>query len=281
MLSGTAIHIEVVHSLDTDSFINSLRRFMARRGSPERIRTDNGSNFVSGEAQIRRALSNWNQDKIRNFLLQRNVEWIFNPPSGSHHGGVWERCIRSVRKVLNALVREQSLDDESLLTLMCEVESIVNGMSLAKVSDDSRDLEPLTHNRLLFLQAGPSLPPGVFAREDLYSRRRWCQVQYLSDVFWRRWTKKYLSGLQERQRWTKLERNFQVGDIVLIADEKPPIGLWPLGRNVDMKTNRNDGFVRSVMLKTRPTILERPIDKLVLLEAAVSQEDKSPKQDVQ
>ena len=74
-----AIHIEVVHSLDTDSFINSLRRFMARRGSPERIRTDNGSNFVSGEADLRRAISNWNQDKIRNFLLQRNVEWRPTP----------------------------------------------------------------------------------------------------------------------------------------------------------------------------------------------------------
>ena len=56
-----AIHIEVVHSLDTDSFINSLRRFMARRGSPEHIRSDNGSNFVSGEAELRRAISSWNQ----------------------------------------------------------------------------------------------------------------------------------------------------------------------------------------------------------------------------
>ena len=99
-----AIHVEVVYSLDTDSFINSLRRLMARRGSPEHIRSDNGSNFVSGEAKLRRAVSNWNQGKIANFLLQRNVEWIFNPPAGSHHGGVWECCIRNVRKVLNALV---------------------------------------------------------------------------------------------------------------------------------------------------------------------------------
>ena len=143
------IHIEVVHSLDTDSFINSLRRFMARRGSPERIRSDNGSNFVSGEAELRRAISSWNQGKIANFFLQRNVEWLFNPPAGSHHGGAWERCIRTVRKVLNALVREQLLDDEGLSTLMCEVESIVNSRPLTKVSDDSRDLDPLTPNHLL------------------------------------------------------------------------------------------------------------------------------------
>ena len=275
-----AIHIEVIHSLDTDSFINSLRRFMARRGSPERIRSDNGSNFVSGEAELRRAISSWNQGKIANFLLQRNVEWLFNPPAGSHHGGAWEHCIRTVRKVLNALVREQLLDDEGLSTLMCEVESIVNSRPLTKVSDDSRDLDPLTPNHLLLLRAGPSLPPGIFVHEDLYSRHRWRQVQYLSDVFWRRWTKEYLPGLQERQRWTKPQRNFQVGDIVLIADEKTPRGLWPFGHIVDVKTNKNDGFVRSVMLKTRSTILERPIDKIVLLEAAMTQEDKLPEPDI-
>ena len=253
---------------------------MATRGSPEPIRSGNGSNFVSGEAERRRAISNWNQGKIANFLLQRNVEWIFNPLAGSHHGGAWERCIRTVQKVLNALVREQLLDDESLSTLICEVESIVNGRPWSKVSDDSHNLKPLTPNHLLLLRAGPSLPPGIFVRENLYSRRCWRQVQYLSDVFWRRWTKEYVPGLQGRQRWTKPQQNFQVGDIVLIADEKTPRGLWPLGRIVNVKTNKNDGFIRSVMLKTRSTILERPIDKLVLLEAAVPQEDKLLEQDV-
>ena len=93
--------------------------------------------------------------------------------------------------------------------------------------------------------------------------------------------RKNIFPVYRRQRWTKLQRNFQVGDIVLIADEKTPRGLWPLGCIVDVKTNRNNRFVRSVMLKIRSEILERPIYNLVLLEAAVSQEDKSPEQDVQ
>ena len=76
------------------------------------MRSDNGGNFVSGESELRHAINNWNQEKIVDFLLQRNVQWIFNPPVGSHYGGAWEHCIRTVRKVLNALVREQVLDDE-------------------------------------------------------------------------------------------------------------------------------------------------------------------------
>ena len=52
-----AIHIEVIQTMDTDSFINSLRRFFARRGVPEVTRPDNGTNFVSGNRELRELLS--------------------------------------------------------------------------------------------------------------------------------------------------------------------------------------------------------------------------------
>ena len=266
-LTVRAIHIEVVHSLDTDSFVNCMRRFIARRGQPEQIRSDNGGNFVRGEKELRNAIDGWNQEVIAEFLLQRNIQWIFNPPAGSHHGGVWERCIRTIRKVMNALLREQVLDDEGLATLMCEVESIVNGRPLTKVSDDPRDLEALTPNHLLLLRSGTTLPPGVFGKEDVYSRRRWRQVQYLSDVFWRRWLKEYLPSLQERQKWARSTANFEVGDVVLVVDENSPRNSWPLGRIQEVKPNKGDGLVRRVVLKTKTSVLERPINKIVLLEA--------------
>ena len=111
--------------MDTESFINALRRFIARRRRPEEIRSDNGGNFVKGEKELREAVQQWNQGQIHGHLLQHDIKWIFHPPAASHHGGVWERCIRTVRKVIKALLKEQILDDESLNTLMCEVESII------------------------------------------------------------------------------------------------------------------------------------------------------------
>ena len=266
-LTVRAIHIEVVHSLDTDSFLQSMSRFICRRGKPEVVRSDNGGNFVHGEKELRSAIEGWNQDVISECLLQRNVQWIFNPPAGSHHGGVWERCIRTIRKVMNALLKEQVLNDEGLTTLMCEVESIVNGRPLTKVSDDPRDPEALTPNHLLLLRSGPEMPPGVFAKGDLYSRRRWRQVQHLADVFWRRWLKEYLPCLQERQKWPRSTSNFEVGDVVLVVDENSPRNSWPLGRITEVKPNKRDGLVRRVSLKTKTAVLERPIDKIVLLEA--------------
>jgi hypothetical protein len=238
------------------------------------MRSDNGGNFVSGEKELRLCIKDWNQEKIHEFLLQKEIKWIFNPPTASHHGGVWERCIRTTRKVMKDLLREQTLDDESLLTLMCEVEAIINGRPITKVSDDSKDSEALTPNHLLLLRTGPTLPPGRFQKEDLYSRRRWRQVQYLADVFWRRWLKEYLPSLQRREKWNQARRNFEVGDVVLILQDDCPRSSWPLARIVQVHRNSSDDKVRSVVVKTSATTLERPVNKIVLLEAAVEEETK-------
>ena len=104
-------------------------------------------------------IESWNQAKIHEELLQKGIQWYFNPPGASHHGGAWERMIRSTRKILGSLVKEQTLDDESLQTLICEAESIINGRPLTAISDDPKDLEPLTPNHLLLLRQEASLPP--------------------------------------------------------------------------------------------------------------------------
>ena len=140
-LTVRAAHIEIAHSLDTDSFINALRRFIARSGKPVLVRTDNRTNFVSGEKELRTCIKKWNRQRIHEYLLQQKVRWIFNSPAASHYGGIWERCIRTTRWILNALLNEQVLNDEELLTLIWEVEAVINGRPITKVSEDSRDLE--------------------------------------------------------------------------------------------------------------------------------------------
>ena len=85
------------------------------------IRSDNETNFASGEKEPREAVLSWNQSKVYNQLLQKNIKWILNP-SGSHHGGVWERLIRTVRRLLKTLLKEQVVDDEGFRTFMCEIE---------------------------------------------------------------------------------------------------------------------------------------------------------------
>ena len=104
---------------------------------------------------------------------------------------------------------------------MCEIEAIVNSRSITKVSDDLCDLQRLMANHLL-LWNGPQLPPGAFTSDDIYARRRWRQVQHVADTFWRRWIQEYLPHLQQLQQWFHKKRNFAVGDVVLIVDDRFP-----------------------------------------------------------
>ena len=129
-LAVRAVHIEVASSLETDTFILALRRFIARRGQVKRMYSDNGTNLAGGERELRESIKLWNNEKIHQLLLQKEIEWHFSLPTASHFGGTWERCLRTIRKVLNAISSEQHLDDESFITLMTEVESIINGRPL-------------------------------------------------------------------------------------------------------------------------------------------------------
>ena len=112
------------------------------------IRSDNATNFVAGQKELKAAIADWNSRKIEEFLLQKCILWKFNPPAASHMGGVWERQSQSVRNVLRFVLKEKTLDDESLATVMCQIEAIIKGRPITVVSDDAKDLNPLTPNNL-------------------------------------------------------------------------------------------------------------------------------------
>ena len=91
--SSHAIHIEVTNSLDDDSFILALDRFMARRGTVPLIWLDNGTNFVGARNESQQGFKEMKHNKIKNFLQENGADWILwynNPPCTSHVGGVWE-----------------------------------------------------------------------------------------------------------------------------------------------------------------------------------------------
>ena len=102
--------------------------------------------------------------------------------------------------ILYTIRMGQTLDDECLQTALCEVEAVLNARPITVTSGDSKNPEPLTPNHLLLLKGKPILPTGLFSKQDSYYRRRWKQVQYHSDLFWKRWTQEYLPLMQERQK---------------------------------------------------------------------------------
>ena len=275
-----AIHLEVTNKLDTDPFILALRRFLSTRGKVRTIRSDNGRNFVGANNEFKKALGEMDNSKIKSYLLSESCDWIqwdFNTPNASHMGGIWERQIRSVRNILTSLMKSHFavLNNEAFVTLVKEVEGIVNSRPLTLEDLNDPSSSPLTPNQLLTMKTIAVLPPpGDFQKHGVYCRKQWRIVQCLADQFWNRWKKEYLSSLQSRQKWQKEQRNFKVGDIVLVKDAElfGARNEWPLARIISVYPSE-DGLVRSVTLHVatrdptgKPTQLKRPISKLVLLE---------------
>ena len=266
-LTTRAVHIETADTLDTDSFINCLYRFMARRGEPCLLCSDNGSNFVGAERELREEIKAWNKERIQEAMSQRGIRWLFNPPAASHMGGVWEHQIRTVRRILFTIMTEQVPTSEMLTTLLVVAEGIINNRPLTPASDDPNDLEPLTPNHLL-IHRPASAPPGLFNENDLHSRKKWRQVQYLADVFWKRWTREYLLTLRQRTKWHQPRRNVRENDLVLVIDKQRPRNNWPVGQFIETYKGTDD-LVRSARVRLQDTELVRPITKLCILEEAL------------
>ncbi|XP_028261477.1 uncharacterized protein LOC114435739 [Parambassis ranga] len=279
-LCSRAVHIEVLDDMTSDGFINALRAFIALRGHVRQLRSDQGTNFVGARREFLDTVKEMNQECLK----QLGCEFIFNTPSASHMGGIWERHIRTIRSVLASILDQSSkgLDGSSLRTYFYEIMAIINSRPLtAHLLNDPAGPQPLTPNHILTMKSSVILPPpGEFVREDLYLRKRWRRVQYLANEFWSRWKKEYLLNLQYRQKWHKTRRNARVNDIVIVRDDTAPRNEWKMAKVTKVYPDK-DGCVRKLQLLisdsaldnqgkkvTRPLYLERPIHKTVtLLEA--------------
>ncbi|KAG7453482.1 hypothetical protein JOB18_018614 [Solea senegalensis] len=276
-----AIHIEMLDDMSTDAFINGLRCFIAIRGAVRQLKSDQGSNFIGAKNELNEALKQVDTNRLTTFLADRQCDFSMNAPHSSHVGGVWERQIRTVKNVLRSTLSLSPgrLDDSSLRTFFYEAMAIVNSRPLTVDNlSDPKSPEPLTPNHLLTMKSITALPPpGRFIREDMYARKRWRHVQYLSEQFWSRWRKEYLFNIATRQRWHTPRRNLKVGDIVMEKADDLPRNEWKLAKVIETVTD-TDGLVRKVKIRVgdqkmgkeghrsgKPSIVERPVQKLILL----------------
>ncbi|XP_047246221.1 uncharacterized protein LOC124883254 [Girardinichthys multiradiatus] len=251
-LSSRAVHIEMLENHSTDSFINALRCFISLRGAICKVYCDQGTNFIRAKNELKEALNECDTNALEAFFADKQCEFVFNAPSASHAGGVWERPIRTIRNVLNAtIVQSQGrLDNASLRKLFYEAMSIINSRPLSIVGiNDPKSPEPLTPNHLILMKSKVALPPpGKFMKEDLYARKRWRRVQYLAEQFWSRWKVEYLLNISTRQKWHLPRRNLETNDIVIVKDEMLPRSQWQLGRVVEAPQEDN-GLVAELSFK--------------------------------
>lgn len=266
-MTSRAVHIEVVPSLDTSSCIMAIRCFMAVRGIPKKILTDNGTNFTGANNELKNLVKQLDQPQIEETLSVRGVEWTFIPPGAPHFGGCWERLVRTVKTGLGAMLKERHPSDMVLRTALCEVMNVVNNRPLVHISDDPHDPEPLTPNMLLLGRSNYMQYDHHFDERDLDCRAAYKHSQVYADRFWRKWVSAYRPELMKRRKWqdNRDYHEYKTGDLVMIADESMHRGCWPKGL-IERVFYGPDGKVRTVVVRTSQSTYTRPISKIVLLQ---------------
>ncbi|XP_063541585.1 uncharacterized protein LOC134750352 [Cydia strobilella] len=254
-----AVHLEIVDSLSTDSAIMSLRRFIARRGTPSELWSDNGTAFVGASRELRRLYD----DATSQFAAAQRINWRFIPPAAPFMGGCWERLVKSVKTALKVTLTERAPTDEVLRTLLAEAEALVNSRPLTHVSVDPQSEESLTPMHFLLGTSSGRPIPATSSETDLLSRSSWRKAVRLSEHFWRRWLKEYLPTLIPRRGRGEVPQ-IAIGDLVLIADGNTSRGSWLRGR-VTAVFPGPDGIIRVADVHTNGGILRRPLRKLVKL----------------
>ncbi|UYV60129.1 ASAP1 [Cordylochernes scorpioides] len=223
-----AIHLELTTSLSTDSFMASLRGFMARRGKPSDIYSDNATNFKGASNFFRTQFQLLNSQSVQRLVTEELITWHFIPPGGPHFGGLWEAGIKSVKSHLVRTFKSTTLNYEEMNTLIVQIESCLNSRPLAPLSSDPNDYEALTPAHFLIGSSFSEIPTSN--SEVLNLQTRWKLIQKLKNSFWSRWSKEYLSNLQGRGKWRIKQDNIQIGQLVYLKEAQISPLHWPLAR---------------------------------------------------
>ena len=225
-----AIHVEVVTSLDLNSFLSAFARFTNLRGSVDTMYSDNGSTFCAAADKLPSLLSS---PEINSSLRKRNINWIKIPPYSPSQGGSWESMVKLFKSSLSR-VMEQARRKPTLIelqTFVSDAVRIVNDRPLTTLTDKPNDLAPITPSCFLGQQLAPYTPISTFHdRGDL--RKDYLYNSTLAHKFWLSWIKGYLPTLQGRSKWRLTRDNLEPGQLVLVgdADDIKKRGSFRLGR---------------------------------------------------
>ena len=220
--STRAIHLEVVPDLRSETFIRSFKCFVCRRGIPRLVVSDNAKTFKTAA----RVLSTvFDLPDVQRYLLNLKVKWRFNLERAPLWGAFFERLIHCVKRCLKKILKNAKLSYEELLTIVTEVECVLNSRPLTYMSSDDLE-EPLTPSHLMTGRRLLSIPDEIVVAEEetsevsLLTRRRRYLLLLLSH-FWRRWKREYVEELREHHRaknGTSNGRSIKQGDIVSVME---------------------------------------------------------------
>uniref|UniRef100_A0A8D8HDN4 (northern house mosquito) hypothetical protein n=1 Tax=Culex pipiens TaxID=7175 RepID=A0A8D8HDN4_CULPI len=248
-----AVHIETVHGLTSEAFINALKRMMARRGRIKELYCDNGRNFVGANTLLKEVNDQLKkmttEPSMLDYLAEAGINFHFNPARSPHFGGLWEAAVKSFKYHLYRIMKDTVLPIDDFQTLSTQIESILNSRPLIPLSNDPDDISALTPGHLINGRPAFSLIEPMYTNLPTNRLSSFQKISQRGQHFWNCWSREYLSLLQQRYKWSKEQHNLQPGVLVLLKDDLAPPLRWKLGR-VETIYPGKDGLVRAIQVRT-------------------------------
>lgn len=262
-----AVHLELVTDLTKESYLAALNRFIARRGKPSHIYSDNGTNFVGASRLIGQFLAN-NSDTICASAAEQGITFHFIPAHTPHFGGVWESCVRSTKHHLKRILGLAHLTYEEMYTVLVQIESILNSRPLTPISTNPTDLSCLTPFHFLIGRTQTALPYPRITECNTLRLPRHERVEQLRQHYWSRFYKEYISELQKRTKWKSSSGTLEENTLVVVKDDALPPLQWLLGRIIKLHPG-DDGIARVADIKTKNGIIRRAFNRICPLTMAI------------
>ena len=243
--STRAVHLKLCRDLTATEFQRALKEFVARRGCPQTIVSDNGKTFVT----TGRWLSTLKKDHgVANYLGTLNIKWKFNLARAPWWGRFFERLVGIMKRSLTKVVGRRFLSHAELEEVLLDVETSMNNRPLLYQGEEFEQ-PVLTPNTLLRGKPTPILEHDLekIGEEDVTKRMRFLQKS--KEQLRKEFIKEYVHALHEKQHLStgNIDKTPNIGAVVLLKGDTKDKALWKLGRVVS-KMSGTDGIVRGLKL---------------------------------
>ncbi|XP_062703649.1 uncharacterized protein LOC134286095 [Aedes albopictus] len=267
--STKAVHLELVGDLTASAFLATLRRFVARRGLPSEIHSDNGLNFKGASNDLREMYELLHDpvvhSQISNETSKRGIVWKFIPPRAPNFGGLWEAAVKSAKTSLVRVLGQRRLSFEDMATILIQIEAAMNSRPLTPLSEDPDELDVLTPGHFLTGSSLLALPDPDYSEIPLNWLQHYQGLQQIIQQHWKRWRREYISQLHNQNQRFPQATILAVGQMVLLKEDGNPAIEWPLARIIEVHPGP-DGVVRVVKVRMPSgSIYKRPASRVCLL----------------
>ena len=264
-----AVYIDVATDYSTDSFLMVFRRFVSIHGYPKIMFSDRGSQLSCASEELKLIACDFDWDRVESYGFDKGLIWKFSPSDSPWWNGCCESLIRSVKKAINQILKEQRVSYNELLTIFFESANLINERPIGVKTSQSQDFSYLCPNDMLLGRSTSRVPSGPFStcKSNL---KRFAFVQLLIDSFWKKWTRIYFPTLLMQHKWHHEKRNVTIGDIVIIQDNNAPRGQWKLG-TVSKSVYGIDNKVRRIEIQYKNkdsadfVTIERAVQKIAVV----------------